>query len=231
MCHCAGSSRFPVRDVEIRALLRRRLEQRYRSDPETIVLDEFSLYAARIDLAVVNGKLHGFEIKSDADILQRLDVQVPAYNAVFDQVTAVVAERHLSKVVELVPHWWAIYVPVGCTLHLKLRRVRGAKENPYRDAMQLARLLWRSEALSALRGIDKHYGLCKASADQVRHCLVSQLSLAKLAAVVRCAIRQRQRRVSRLSPGGDSCPTEPTAPDYRRNFEWLLSLRSQHLRR
>jgi len=57
---------------------------------------------------VVNGKLHGYEIKSDADTLKRLPAQAEVYSAVFDLVTIVVGEHHLDTVRAIVPEWWGI---------------------------------------------------------------------------------------------------------------------------
>ena len=63
-----------MRDEDIRSVLRARLALEYGTDPSALVLDEFGLAcsSARVDLAVVNGCLHGYEIKSDVDSLARL---------------------------------------------------------------------------------------------------------------------------------------------------------------
>src|SRR5437868_3972985 len=68
--------RIRLRDSDIRPTLLRELQAHF-SDPEhNLILQEFGCNAARIDLAVVNGALHGFEIKSDCDSLERLDSQI-----------------------------------------------------------------------------------------------------------------------------------------------------------
>jgi hypothetical protein len=48
------------------------------------MLDEFGLEhgEVRVDVAVINGELHGYEIKSERDTLERLPRQVKAYSAV-----------------------------------------------------------------------------------------------------------------------------------------------------
>jgi hypothetical protein len=58
---------------------------------------------ARIDIAVINGKIHGFEIKSEQDNLERLPSQVELYNNVFDTITIVAAENHFNKLNEIIP--------------------------------------------------------------------------------------------------------------------------------
>jgi hypothetical protein len=47
---------------------------------------------SRIDIAVINGLMHGYEIKSDKDTLQRLPEQMNMYNSVFNKVTLVVGK-------------------------------------------------------------------------------------------------------------------------------------------
>ena len=60
-----------MRDVDIRRALRTRVRD---SDDmkEALVVDELGLCQgrARIDLAVVNSSLHGYEIKSERDTLR-----------------------------------------------------------------------------------------------------------------------------------------------------------------
>src|SRR5687767_12122105 len=87
-----------LREYHIRRGLRAELERKLRAHSNTVIIDEFRLFDARIDLAVINGSMHGYEIKSEADNLDRLERQIPAYNAVFNRVTAVVAQRHCDEV-------------------------------------------------------------------------------------------------------------------------------------
>ncbi len=63
-----------MNDYNIRNELKRRLAARYAEDSDTIILDELRLRhgAARIDVALVNGIIHGFELKSEKDTLKRL---------------------------------------------------------------------------------------------------------------------------------------------------------------
>ena len=66
--------------------------------------------AARIDIAVINGFMHGYEIKSDSDTLERLPGQMNEFNAVFDKMTLVVGKRHLYDAINIIPDWWGIIV-------------------------------------------------------------------------------------------------------------------------
>src|SRR5690625_4537558 len=79
--------------------------------PSTIIVNELDVcYGAVIaDMVVINGEIHGFEIKSERDTLERLPIQSKFYSKVFDTVTLVVSEKHIEKATKLVPDWWGIY--------------------------------------------------------------------------------------------------------------------------
>lgn len=61
-------------DLIIREALKRLLENRHAKDKKVRIIEELGVHhgTARIDIAVVNGIMHGYEIKSDQDTLQRL---------------------------------------------------------------------------------------------------------------------------------------------------------------
>ena len=83
--------RVGMRDAEIRPALREHLLRRHASETDTVLIEELGLRRShvRVDLAVVNGSLHGFEIKSDRDSLRRLARQVDLYSQVLDRATLV----------------------------------------------------------------------------------------------------------------------------------------------
>lgn len=57
----------------------------------------------RADLAVANGRLYAFEIKSDLDTLSRLEGQVSAYLGRFDKVIVVTTAKFSSTIASSVP--------------------------------------------------------------------------------------------------------------------------------
>jgi hypothetical protein len=67
----------------------------HHANENTLVVDELGILngKSRADIAVINGYLVGFEIKSDEDSLTRLNDQVEAYNAVFDRSTLIVGPK------------------------------------------------------------------------------------------------------------------------------------------
>ena len=142
-----------MRDRDVRQELYRQVRKTYALEPGTRFISELVLNrgAARIDLAVVNGKLHGYEIKSDADTLDRLPAQIEAYDAVFDEVTIVVGARHLVRAEELIPRCWGITRANFSDEKIELSVLRGPKNNPRQTTEAVAELLWRDEAVELLR--------------------------------------------------------------------------------
>lgn len=140
-------------DKIIRTALKSHLNQLHSRDRKVRIVEEFGVEhgAARADVVVVNGLLHGYEIKSDRDTLSRLPEQMGAYNAVFDQVTLIVGKQHLYEAINLVPDWWGILIAkVEPDASVVFNRIREPKENFAQCNLSIARLLWRDEALRIL---------------------------------------------------------------------------------
>ena len=130
-----------MRDRDIREALHRKVLKEHHGDTNTLVLNELGLRhgACRVDIAVVNGHLHGYEIKSDADTLERLPAQVTAYGAVLDRASLVVGEKYAEKAKALLPDWWGIRVAtVGPRGAINFEAVQPIRTNPSIDPVALA---------------------------------------------------------------------------------------------
>jgi len=59
-----------MREIDIRRALLADVRQRHRDEPDTLIREELGVCQgiARVDLAVVNGSVHGYEIKSEQDL-------------------------------------------------------------------------------------------------------------------------------------------------------------------
>lgn len=57
----------------------------------------------RADLAIINGHLHAYEIKSDADSLNRLEGQVKTYLKHFDKVTLICTKKFTIAALDKLP--------------------------------------------------------------------------------------------------------------------------------
>jgi hypothetical protein len=138
-----------MRDVDIRQALLVKLRERFRGDK---IVNEMGLCmgATRVDVAVINGSLHGYEIKSDSDTLARLPSQVTLYNRVLDYSTIVCGPRYLERITSMVPAWWGITEAVGDSGRCRLVRRRAPRRNPACEPLAIAQLLWRDEAAALL---------------------------------------------------------------------------------
>jgi hypothetical protein len=167
-------------------------------DSGTFIVEELGVLhgSSRIDLAVVNGTFHGYELKSDRDTLRLLPEQVDSYCLVFDLVTLVVAERHLSAAINLIPHWWGIKVARVISRDLTFRDLKFPMSNPCPDPMSVARLLWRDEALGALREIDGNENNESKPRDWIYAQLITLLRLDVLKRTVRQSLKNRLIRRS-----------------------------------
>jgi len=182
-----------MRDADLRAVLIGNLSRRFSGDPNTRIVEEMGIWSGsvRIDIAVINCELHGYELKSARDTLSRLDAQAVLYSQVFDRVTLVVAERHSDAAATAVPDWWGITI---ASLHhdaIKLQEVKPSQRNPSPDSLQLVRLLWRNELLTMLEqyGIDR--GVRSSTVDIMARRAAAEIPSLSLAGEVRAALKSR----------------------------------------
>ncbi len=106
----------------------------------------------RADVALIGDCFAGYEIKTERDTLKRLPRQAAAYGRIFDHCTVVVAQRHLSPVLEMIPDWWGA-VAIGTGEDVPFVEVRSPGRNADVDPEVLVRLLWKDELRLALSSI------------------------------------------------------------------------------
>ena len=180
-----------LRDSDIRELLLPQLSLQNENVP-CLIVEELGLNQgdARIDIAVVSGHLHGYEIKSERDSLRRLHRQERVYSQVLDYVTVVAAVRHLSRLEAWVPAWWGITVVDSTTLSLSI--VKPASPNPQVSPEALVQLLWRKEAMQLLQRIDPSLPHPRATRREIWLQIMESVSLDELKREVREALRSRR---------------------------------------
>lgn len=185
-----------MRELDVRRSLRQRLAEAYRQEPETRILDELQVCSGqrRVDVAVVNGELAGYEIKSDVDKLLRLAGQSAIYAQVFDRMWLVVGQQHREEAMAAVPDWWGVQLaePVGD--RVTLTQLRAADRNrDEQDPVTIARLLWRDEALALLDEFAVGDGKLRRGSKRHMHtALADALDLETLKARVRQTLQARQ---------------------------------------
>lgn len=183
-----------LKDIDIRKQLHKEINYKFRSQRDTIVIDELNLCQgdARIDIAVINGKIHGYEIKSERDNLSRLSNQIDIYNQVMDTVTIVTGENHLDDIKKIVPTWWGIKTAINEGDKITFHTVKKVKNNPNIDPYSLVQLLWRNETLAILKenGLERGY---KSKPKYVLwERLAESLSLEELRSYVRRELKNRK---------------------------------------
>ena len=139
-------------DAEIRRALRSWLRVKHAAEADTVIIEELGVCRgqARIDMAVVNGRFHGYEIKSDRDSLRRLEAQVEMYGKVLDRATIVVGDRHLTKTLNAVPPWWGVLRFEAAPKGPQFETMRPGLNNPRVDPRSLVELLWHDDAIALL---------------------------------------------------------------------------------
>jgi hypothetical protein len=184
-----------TRDIDIRNVLHRELCIEYGHDPDTLILDELGLCQgeARVDVAVVNGAIHGYEIKSESDTLERLPNQVDIYGKVLDTVTIVTASRHLEGVYDLIPKWWGVYqTQTFEDKIIELQEIRPCQLNPNIDPYSLVQLLWRDEALDLLKRFNLEKGFLSKGRKVIWRRLAASVPLDILKDEVRHKLKERR---------------------------------------
>ncbi|NRS49768.1 sce7726 family protein [Brevibacillus sp. HB2.2] len=185
-----------TRDIDIRTSLHFVLKKEHKEEPDTLILDELGLCQgdARIDVAVVNGAINGYEIKSESDTLERLPRQCEVYNKVFDTVTILTASRFIEGIIDIIPEWWGVTrVEMEEDGVVYFYPFREPQRNTQIDPFAVAQLLWRDEALGILkeRGLQK--GLMSKPRNILWDALAKQLPLKELQDEVRRCLKARPR--------------------------------------
>lgn len=181
-------------DATLRRALLRRLSARHEADPQALIVEELGLRhgRSRVDVAVVNGRLEGFEIKSRKDSLVRLPSQVATYSLVLDRATLLCDEGHVEEAASIAPGWWGVLsAEVGPRGGVKMMTVRRPRQNPSVDPASVIKLLWRDEALAALEELGMAVGLRGAPRRELYKRLVENLDPTTLRARVRACLRFR----------------------------------------
>jgi len=138
-----------MNDFKIRTAIK---EQEFRAhylNPDTRIVDELSIChgMAIADIAVINGSLQGYEIKSDQDTLNRLPNQIESYNKVFDFINIVVSKKFSTKIEHHIPEWWGILKVEEIDEHIFINEYRKPTLNSSICPYSLLQLLWKEELI------------------------------------------------------------------------------------
>lgn len=176
--------------VDIRLALRCWVKEKFKTNQNDILIDELGFSnkdpnssvdsSFRADLALANGRLVGFEIKSEKDSLKRWVSQMTAYLNVFDEVWLCVHGKHLESALTITPKSIGVIVVDNFE---SLTLVRVAKNQTFNNAYDLSGLLWRDE----LDALAKFHGIIiksRATKNEVREILAKSLGIELIRAFV-----------------------------------------------
>ena len=160
-------SASPITELEIKVSIIARLKRAGHLEGG-VVVNEFPVESStrRVDLAVANGKLTAFEVKSDLDSLRRLNGQVSTFLRYFDKTTVVVTDRFVDRALEELPKnvavWRARRTADDMVSVAILRRGHTLIVSE-RDV--LVRLLRKSEIVALLRACGEHVDVSQSKGE------------------------------------------------------------------
>jgi hypothetical protein len=182
-----------MNDLDIRNSLKTGPLKKYIVDSNSLVLDEFniSLGLVRADIAVVNGVLHGIEIKSERDNLTRLDNQLKEYNKFFEYITIVTCEKFKDKILENYPSNYGVLIAKIEKNKIVFNKLRIAKKNYSVDKLCLVQALWKEELIHILESINYKKGFKYKSKPFLYKILCDIFTKQQLLAIVKEKIKAR----------------------------------------
>jgi len=196
-----------MNDVDIRQNFHKKILRRQHAQKDTLVIDELGLNhgKCRADIAVINGYLVGYEIKSNNDSLRRLEEQVKSYNAVFDRISIVVGDRYINSIQNYIPEWWGVIVSLrGPRGAVNFDIIREARTNKNIDPISIAQLLWRNEAEEILQQKKLSPRILRQPRAILYEYLVNTLNICELRRLVREYFKKRKNW---------RCPQSPSQYD------------------
>lgn len=182
-----------LKDKEIRELLLNQLYLEYKDDQDTAIINELGINygASRVDVAVVNGMMHGFEIKSESDNLNRLPRQMEYYNEIFERMTIVIAPCHLAEVKEMIPDWWGIMITNRSGDKLITKR-KGRKKSSQNKEL-LLKLLWKEDLEKFIDYMGLSKSLKKLRKHQLHNLFMKEASLEQIREFAYDVLKKRYR--------------------------------------
>ena len=166
-------------DKDVRQAVKDKILKAHINDPSTLVIDELGLDHGRnrVDIAVINGELHGYELKSDSDNLLRLPQQSMTYSSIMDKVTLVVGEK-----IATMNHRGSVNIVT----------YRRNKKNKDIDPFELSKLIWKEEALALLAiKIKVDWRIRKLTRKDIYKLIVDTFSLDEIRYNTRAILKSR----------------------------------------
>ena len=188
-------SKVDTTEADIRLALYTKRLRKVRARQDALVVDELGLAHAksRIDVAVIAGCIHGYEIKSAKDKLDRLATQIDVYRQTLQKLTIVAAPKHVAGIMKSAPGWCGVIAAErgprgGIDFHV----IRNAVANPEIDPVMMAHLLWRNEVIELLGQAGYTPKELRRPRMQLYEMLCDAMTLREIAASINSFMRLRQ---------------------------------------
>lgn len=180
-------------DKSIRNQLFKLLKKENLDVTNTLIVNEFNVCngLARIDIAVLNGSIHGYEIKSDFDTLHRLPNQIYFYNKSLDRITLTTTRKHLSEAKKIVPKWWGILLADNICERIEFKEIRKPKVNPQKNINAFLELLWKNELVQIIVSYNLKFNK-NANREKLSGIIISNLKSNSIYKEVRYILKTRK---------------------------------------
>lgn len=189
------SGNAKAKERQLREAFIRKLCEWHAKSPDTLILPEFAVGhgAGFADIALVNEALHGFELKTVADNLGRLPIQIAYHRRVFQYSTLVCDHKHVAKARELLPRHWGLVCADENEGVISFTEIHFALTNTERVVEYETHLLWRAECLAILDRFDSGHKLKWRTRDVLYARLLETLPVTLLQKEIVKTIRAREQ--------------------------------------
>jgi hypothetical protein len=178
---------FDIRKKLIEKINKENQGKHYRVIEELVICDGIG----RADIVLANGMLHGYEIKSDCDTLDRLANQIECYDKTFDKITIVVGKKFANSIQNYVPKHWGIEIAYMNRFgNISIKRIRAPQKNNHISLNNLLDLLWNPEIKSLLKE-NKIRGFSKKDRAGLKELAINGISFKDLRDYTRETLKTR----------------------------------------
>ncbi|RRO01531.1 sce7726 family protein [Pectobacterium aquaticum] len=151
-------------------------------------------WSRRADLAVANGHLQAFEIKSDFDSLKRLDGQLETFTSRFEKVTVVCAPKFTYEVTKKVTPDVGVIEYLNDNKGIRFKIIQRGRISPITNKKVYISFLLKKELQLLLTENYKNY-FSESSRNSLEH-LAEKIPLSKIRCFVLNAIKKRYKETS-----------------------------------
>ena len=178
-------------DMKIRAALLARLS-RMAHRPSALI-EELRVHngSAIADVVAIYKEAHCYEIKGDADKIERAISQAAYYDLAFRKITLVTTERHATKAIRTIPSHWGVMVAREVSGVVVLRGVRSSKNNPFFDKKTALMTLWRIELSDVAERLNIKVA-AKANRENISISIAEAMGREELSLAISAKLAQRR---------------------------------------